>query len=160
MMDLPKAYQPEDIPVLFVQAWNAKNAKHLAGLYEEHAEFINVTGLWWHDRKAIEKAHQYGFDKIFKHSKLELIRSKVTSLSDQLALVHARMKLEGQSPTKAVPHPGARKNIFTFVLRKQVESSSWLCIASQNTDIIPNMETLVNDQNEKLVPTDYRKEDS
>ncbi|WP_194774339.1 YybH family protein [Pararhodonellum marinum] len=157
-MDNSTAKNPQEIPQLFVAAWNAKNAKSLAELFEENAEFINVTGLWWHDRASIQKAHQYGFEKIFKLSSLQLIRTKLTILNEDLAIVHARMKLEGQTSTKEVPKPGVRKNIFTFVVRKQKITGNWLVVASQNTDIIPNMETLVNDQAGSLIPTDYSKE--
>ncbi len=91
----------------------------LASLFDEDAEFINVTGLWWHKRNDIEKAHAYGLKTIFSHSTLSLIRLKVKYLSEEVAVLQAKMKLSGQRSTPTVEKPGTRKNIFTFVVHKK-----------------------------------------
>lgn len=51
------AYRPEEIPSLFVEAWNRRDPNRIASLFDQDAEFVNVTGLWWHDRASIRKAH-------------------------------------------------------------------------------------------------------
>jgi hypothetical protein len=51
------ASRADEIPSLFVQAWNSRDADALASLFDENAEFVNVTGLWWHDRDSIRRAH-------------------------------------------------------------------------------------------------------
>src|SRR5690554_2284302 len=89
--------RPESIPEAFVESWNRKDAKALAGIFDEDAEFVNVVGLWWHDRSAIERAHAYGFERIFPDSTMGLIRTKVKYLGEDVAVVHARMRLTGQS---------------------------------------------------------------
>ena len=55
--DLPPSghMTPADVPVLFAQAWNAHDADALASLFDEDAEFVNRTGLCWHDRESIRK---------------------------------------------------------------------------------------------------------
>ena len=50
------AKRPEQIPSLFEDAWNKRDADALALLFDEDAEFVNVAGLWWHDRASIRKA--------------------------------------------------------------------------------------------------------
>ena len=37
---------PESIPTLFVEAWNNRDPETLAAMFDEDAEFVNVTGLW------------------------------------------------------------------------------------------------------------------
>ena len=68
---------PEDIPVAFVRAWNDRNPDALALLFDEDAEFVNVTGLCWHDRESIRKAHAYGLERILKESLLAIDEMKV-----------------------------------------------------------------------------------
>lgn len=146
--------QPEAIAQCFVEAWNRRDAAGIAALFDEDAEFVNVTGLWWHSRQDIEKAHAYGLRTIFQHSTLELSRSTVKFLSDDIAVVHAKMKLSGQTAVAGVSQPGLRRTIFSFVVHKK--EGQWCCASAQNTDIIPNMETHVRDEKGQLRPTDYR----
>ena len=47
---------PADIPALFARAWNDRDPDALASLFDEDAEFVNVSGLRWHDRESIRKA--------------------------------------------------------------------------------------------------------
>ena len=90
--------KPENIANEFIEAWNGRDADRLGSLFDEDADFVNVVGLWWHDRSAIRKAHAYGFERIFNASVLELISLKVRHLSEDIAIVHAKMRLSGQSP--------------------------------------------------------------
>ncbi|MEQ9443863.1 MAG: SgcJ/EcaC family oxidoreductase [Cyclobacteriaceae bacterium] len=154
-MNLTPAKQPEHIPQQFVEAWNQRDAKKIASLFDPEAEFINVTGLWWHQRKAIERAHDYGLRTIFNQSTLTIVKTKVRLLTDTVATVHAKMKLTGQTPTKEVPHPGIRQTIFTFVVHWQ--GQRWSCAAAHNTDIVSAMETHIRNEDGKLIPVDYRK---
>lgn len=111
---------PASIASGFVDAWTRRDADKLASLFDEDAEFVNVTGLWWHDREAIRKAHAYGFEHIFATSTLRLIQVKVKSLADDIAVVHARLRLEGHAGRRAgrttqhhfiVCRPSARRTL-------------------------------------------------
>ena len=126
------AARPEDIPRLFVEAWNKKDPDALASLFDSHAEFVNVTGLWWHDRASIRKAHAYGLERIFKASTLTVDELRVKDLSDDVAIVHAAMTLSGQTAIGAIRQPGARKTIFSFVVHRVAEG--WTCASAHNTD--------------------------
>ena len=154
-MNYSRQDQAESIPKIFIEAWNRRDAKKIASLFEQDAEFINVTGLWWHNRKAVEKAHAYGLSTIFNKSNLSLLTSRVKFLSENIAVVIAKMKLSGQTPIASIASPGERRTIFTFVIHKTGEE--WFCASAQNTDIIPNMETHVRDEKGQLIPVDYRK---
>ena len=113
-----RAARPEDLPRLFVEAWNKKDPDALASLFDSHAEFVNVTGLWWHDRASIRKAHAYGLERIFNASTLTVDELRVKQLSDDVAIVHAAMTLSGQTAIAAIRQPGARKTIFSFVAHR------------------------------------------
>jgi uncharacterized protein (TIGR02246 family) len=155
-MSIPKLEKPEDIPGAFVEAWNRRDADGIAFLFEKDAEFVNVTGLWWHDREAIRRAHAYGLSRIFSNSTLQLGLVRVKQLTADVAVVHARMRLTGQSPTRDVPQPGPRTNIFSFVVRH--DGHSWRCVSAHNTDVMPGQETNIVDASGRLRAVDYRLE--
>lgn len=145
---------PERIPSLFAEAWNARDPDSLALLFEEDAEFVNVVGLWWHDRETIRKVHAYGLTRIFNQSTLRVGTVRVKRLSDDVAVVQARMHLEGQTPVGDAVRPQPRTNIFTFVARRTPDG--WRCAAAHNTDVVPGAETNVMDEEGRLRSADYR----
>jgi uncharacterized protein (TIGR02246 family) len=155
-MDYSPLDRPESIPAVFVEAWNRRDPDTLAGLFDEDAEFVNVTGLWWHGREAIRKAHAYGLTRIFERSTLRLGTVRVKRLSDDVAVVHARMTLEGQTPVDGVEAPGTRTNVFSFVVHRTPQG--WSCASAHNTDVAPGMETHVVDGEGRLRAVDYRGE--
>lgn len=148
---------PEAIPRAFVDAWNRRDADKIADLFDEDAEFVNVTGLWWHDREAIRRAHAYGLTRIFDRSILRLGVVRVKSLREDVSVVTARMTLTGQTPVAGIDQPGRRMNIFTFVVHRT--DSGWRCAAAHNTDVVPGKETNVVDSTGRLTSVDYRREE-
>jgi len=141
--ELPATAQtsPEDIPALFARAWNDRDPDALASLFDKDAEFVNVTGLCWHDRESIRKAHAYGLARVFNQSTLATGETKVKLLSPRIAVVHARMTLSGEDPAGAVTQPGPRTTIVSFVVHRS--GDRWVCAAAHNTDVISNAETSV-----------------
>ena len=147
--------RPESIPTVFVEAWNRRDPDTLADLFEADADFVNVVGIWWHDREAIRKAHAYGLTRIFQHSTLRLGRVKVRPLTDAIAVVHARMTLSGQTAAEGVAAPGTRRNLFSFVVHRTAQG--WRSVSAHNTDIVPGKETQLVDAGGSLRPVDYRR---
>lgn len=150
----PVLHDPEDIPVAFIAAWNRRDADGIADLFDRDAEFVNVVGLWWHNRASIRKAHAYGLKTIFSRSELRLEETRIKYLADDIAVVHARMRLTGQSAAGSTQTPGERRNIFTFVVHRP--NGSWRCAAAHNTDIVPGAETNVVDEDGDLGTVSYR----
>lgn len=147
------AGEPGDIPEIFAEAWHLKDAAYLASLFDKKADFVNVTGLWWTNRAEIEEAHRYGFDVIFPKAELEIISSKTRFLSDTSAVVHAMMRLKGQSPgMNNAKRTGTRKTLFVFIAQRI--DKKWICVAAQNTEIIPGAETFIKDSDFR--PVSYR----
>ncbi len=156
-MNEPLLDRPERLPVAFIEAWNRRDADAIAALFDADAEFVNVTGLWWHDREAIRKAHAYGLATIFKDSTLRAGAVRVKMLSEEIAVVHVRMHLSGQTPIAGVTTPGTRMTVFSFVLHRT--DAGWRCASAHNTDVAPGMETNVVDEQGQLHAVDYRVAD-
>ncbi len=149
-----KILSPEELPKRFVIAWNARKAEGIANLFAEDAEFINVVGLWWHNRKDIFKAHDYGLKYLFNDSQLLVRKIKTKYLSDNIAVVNAKLHLKGQTSLDD-KKLNSRDTIFTFVLQKMEEE--WLCVSAHNTDIVPGMETNIKKEDNNIEAVSYRK---
>ncbi|RVT85337.1 SgcJ/EcaC family oxidoreductase [Rhodobacteraceae bacterium CCMM004] len=145
---------PAEMPQEFARAWAARDAAALAALFAEDADFVNVVGLWWRDRGAIERAHRYGLTTFFRDSVLRVGRVAVRDLG-AVAVVHARMHLSGQiGPDGRAAGP--RSTILSFVLHRS--GPGWTCVSAQNTDVVPGAETHVAEGG-TLRPRDYRASD-
>lgn len=144
---------PEDIPRLFADAWNARDATALAALFAEDADFVNVVGLWWHNRADIKKAHAYGLSTFFKNSTLSARRVETRLIRENVATVHVRWRLSGQTG-KSGEVLDDRTAIMMFVAEKRV--SSWIVVAAQNTDIVPGAETYAA-KGRSFEAVDYRE---
>lgn len=130
----------EDLPAEIAAAWNAGDASRFAALFADDADFVNVVGLWWEKRRAIEKAHAYGFERIFANARMTVERVKVRSLGSQVRVVHFRWAMEGQTAPDGSP-AGRRTGIMSLVA--QVTSGGLEIVSAQNTDIIEGVDTHV-----------------
>lgn len=155
------AHRPGRIADLWIDAWNARAADRLASLFATDAEFVNVTGLWWHDREAIRRAHAYGFDTIFGESTIRLLERRVKWLTGSpdgdgaaACVVHAKIRLEGQSSAADIEAPGVRRTLFSFVVRRA--DGRWTCASAHNTDIVPGAETNIVDPDGSMRSVSYR----
>ncbi|MFP8489889.1 hypothetical protein ACKGJO_12440 [Gracilimonas sp. Q87] len=102
----------------------------------------------------MRKAHAYGFENIFENSDLKFLKTSVKFLSDEIAVVHTRMRLKDQTPIKENEAPSLRHNFFSFVVKK--EDDKWLCESTHNTDMIPGAETNLKDDKSNLRSVNYR----
>lgn len=130
---------PLDVAKGFAQAWNAYDAEALAELFVEDADFVNVVGLWWHDREHIRQAHAYGFRKIFRNSHMKLGRTSVRELGPEVAVVHAAWSMIGQESHEN-READKRRGVLSFTVQRQADDR-WLAVAAQNTDRINGAET-------------------
>lgn len=146
-----KVATPQDFPKAFVEAWHSRDGHRIGALFAEDANFVNVTGLWWRDRAAISKAHDYALKSFFSDTTLKPGVTTSRSLGPDHALVHCRFTLSGQKAPNGET-AGARQTILTFVLHR-IETG-WQAVAAQNTDVVPGKETHVN--TDSLSAVDYR----
>lgn len=153
-MKLEPIKKPQEIAERFAEAWNRYDAKQIANLFFEKADFVNVTGKWWDNKEDIFKAHDFGFRVIFKESHLEVITVKEKILSDDVAVVHARVRVSGQEK-KETAKAGKRETMFLFVVRKS--EGQWLCESAQNTDIIFGKQTNIRDDKGELKSVSYKE---
>ncbi|SHH84760.1 SgcJ/EcaC family oxidoreductase [Marivita hallyeonensis] len=142
---------PADFPHAFAEAWHSRDGHRIAALFAEDADFVNVTGLWWRNRAAIAKAHDYALKSFFAETVLKPGTITTRTLGDDHAVVHCRFHLSGQTAPDGSA-AGDRKTILVFVLRRT--DTGWHAVTAQNTDVVPGKETHLNTGT--LGAVDYR----
>lgn len=132
---------PTDVVSLWESAWNSSDADAIAALFADDADFVNVVGLWWHDRASIRDAHAFGFAKMFPDSKMTMAAPRVRHVGTDAAVVQCQWHMVGQSSPTGAP-VGERQGVFTFVLERR--TGGWIAVAAHNTDIQPGAQTHIN----------------
>jgi uncharacterized protein (TIGR02246 family) len=132
---------PAEIPALFARAWNGRDPNALASLFEEDAEFVDVTGMCWHGRESMRKAHAGRDELAFSESTLTAGDTTVKVLSPEVAVVHSRLTHSGGQPAGPVAPAEPRTTIACFVVHRA--GDRWLCASAQTTDVIPDRTTNV-----------------
>ncbi|MEM7734642.1 MAG: SgcJ/EcaC family oxidoreductase [Deinococcota bacterium] len=128
----------EAVTRAFFNRWNVKDADGMAHLFIEDADFVNVVGLWWRNRKAIRKAHSYGFERIFQYAKIDITELRVRKLRDDIHIVHTVSTLEGQTaPDGRIG--GLRVAVISLVTEKR--DGEFKIVSVQNTDRVEGADT-------------------
>ncbi|MEM1046045.1 MAG: SgcJ/EcaC family oxidoreductase [Pseudomonadota bacterium] len=143
----------ETVARAFFDRWNDNDADGLAALFSEDADFVNVVGLWWRNRRAIRKAHDYGFRRIFQNAQLEIVELAVRELSDDIHIVHTVSILRGQTGPDGAP-AGERVAVISMVTRRG--AAEFEIVSLQNTDRIDGADTHVRDPG-GFRPVSYRQ---
>ena len=142
---------PKDFPKAFAKAWQSRDGAQIGALFVEDADFVNVTGLWWRNRAAIAKAHDYALKSFFADTTLKPGVITTRLLGETHAVVHCRFHLSGQTAPDGSTAKD-RRTILVFVLQKS--SEGWLAVTAQNTDVAPGKETHLNTHT--FTAVDYR----
>ena len=144
--------EPLAIAEGFAAAWNTADADALAALFTADADFVNVVGLWWTDRRQIRNNHAYGFRRMFPNTTISFNRLKVRMLGNDVAVIHASWTMSGQIAPDGQP-AGTRRGVISFTTALQ-STGQWLAVSAQNTDAAPGMQTHLATQ-EGLEPETY-----
>ena len=145
----------EAVARAFFDRWNDGDADGISALFAEDADFVNVVGLWWRSRRAIRKAHDYGFRRIFQNAKVEITELAVRELSPDIHIVHTVSTLEGQSGADGA-ETGLRVAVISMVTQRR--ASGFEIVSCQNTDRVEGADTHVRDA-AGFRPASYRTED-
>jgi len=117
----------------FEDAWNRHDMHALALLFATDADFVNVVGMRWVGRDAIEQHHAASHATIFKTSTLKIGDTTVRFLKPDVATARCVWILSGMTSENGQAAP-TRTGILTHVLARA--NGHWLIVLSQNTDIV------------------------
>jgi uncharacterized protein (TIGR02246 family) len=121
-----------------VDDWNRHDMTRFAQLFAEDADFVNVIGLWWHGRSEIQKQHEALHATRMRQSRLVAMETAVRLLGDDVAVVHVRWRLTGDTGIDGVTLP-MRQGVMSLVIVRK--GSKWQIESAQNTDSVeqPNV---------------------
>lgn len=132
----------EELARAFFQAWTDQDLDKFEELFIADADFVNVVGIWWTNRRAIRKAHDYGFRRIFQNARLDLQELKIRALSDEICVIHTVSRLTGQTG-QGGSDAGPRVAVITMVAQR-FGLDGYRIVSCQNTDRVEGADTQIN----------------
>jgi uncharacterized protein (TIGR02246 family) len=131
---------PSDVAILFAKAWNARDANAIASLFDADAEFVDETGVCWHDRESIRSAHASRLQRAVDSTTLATDEPKVKLISPEVAVVHARMTRSDGAAADGATSVAPRTTVVSFVVHRAGER--WLCASAHNTGLLTEESSL------------------
>jgi uncharacterized protein (TIGR02246 family) len=122
------------VAAALVDDWNRHDMKRFAGLFTEDAQFVNVIGLWWRSRAEIQEQHEALHATRMRNSHLVETETAVHFLRPDVAVVHIRWELTGDTGMDGVTLP-MRRGVMSLVMVRA--ERTWHIASAQNTDVIP-----------------------
>lgn len=99
-----------------VAAWNADDLDAMFSLFTPDAHWVNVVGMHWQGRDAVDHAHRVYFDIMFRGVKQRLVEiESVTPLPGDGAVVVARIAIGAFRQPNGVAKP-ASEDRMTLVM--------------------------------------------
>ena len=143
---------PLEVVDAFLRAWEGRDARAIAALFAEDADYVNVVGLWWTSRHSIQRAFKRAFKSEYRSAAFEFDKLSFRQLGSDGAIVHGRWRLTGQIDPDDKPSD-PRRGVLTLALER-VQDDTWLIVSAQATDIVSAADTFVAHDGE-LTATSY-----
>lgn len=122
------------IAAAFVDDWNLHDMKKFGELFAPDAQFVNVIGMWWRGRSEIQRQHESLHATRMRNSHLVATETEVQPLRPDVAILHIRWQLTGDSGIDGVTL-SMRQGVMSLVAAKT--GGTWQIVSAQNTDIVP-----------------------
>jgi uncharacterized protein (TIGR02246 family) len=122
----------EDLAAKLVEAWNRRDARALAAIFAEDADFTNVFGMLAEGRAAIEALHAPLFRTIFKDSRLSVTETRVRLIRPDVASVDVKWTMTGARDPHGNPWP-EREGLLSWIATRH--GGGWLIDVSHNMDL-------------------------
>jgi uncharacterized protein (TIGR02246 family) len=122
----------EDIAAKLAEAWNRHDARALAAIFAEDADFTNVFGMVAKGRAAIEALHAPLFKTIFKDSRLSVTETGVRLIRPDVASVDVKWTMTGARDPHGNPWP-EREGLLNWIATRH--GDGWLIDVSHNMDL-------------------------
>lgn len=93
--------RPADAGRAFADAWNRDDMDDFSSLFCEDANFVNVVGMWWKNRREIEAAHRATHETMFRDSRLKGVLALCRAVSQLGRIFRRPMRLWQPFRTKS-----------------------------------------------------------
>ncbi|HLO86958.1 MAG TPA: SgcJ/EcaC family oxidoreductase [Nostocaceae cyanobacterium] len=113
----------------FAAAWSVYDAKKLASLFVEDADFVNVFGHHLKGKSEIEQGHAQAFVNNLKDTILNFTQIDIKFIQPDLAICHSYWDLE-----KVNSNQPPKKGIITALTIQK--DGKWQILAVHNTETV------------------------
>ena len=119
------------------ETWNRHDMAAYASHFTEDADFVNILGMHWRGRVAIEAQHVDIHKTVFRNSQLRTLGHTIRFLTPEVAIAHLNWQMTGHEtgPVKGWQPAAVRTGVLTAVLIP--EGDVWRITAMHNTDSVP-----------------------
>ena len=134
-----------DIVAKTEAAWNAGDAAGFCAAMADDVDFINVVGEHRHGREAVERAHRFIFDTLYKGSRVRFAVDGIRFVRPDVALVFIHARLNARVQLSAVASATRQIQMSdeshesearpTMVMHE--DGGNWRIVAFQNTSVAP-----------------------
>lgn len=115
--------------------WSNHQFQDMATYTTPDVSWVNIMGMWWRCRPAVQQAHQGIFDAMFKGVAFTPGQPVIRLITPDVAVVNMYCGVGAFYPpdgmNRGVNKAGDDQNIITLVMVKQ--QGKWLLTAGQNT---------------------------
>jgi len=103
----------------WVDAWNREDLDAMFAVFTPDAHWVNIVGMHWQGRDAVEKAHRAYFEVMFRGVKQRLLATEsLTPLPGGGAVVVARLAVDAfRQPNGVVKQPSEDRLTLVMVPR-------------------------------------------
>ena len=127
--------QIESVVNALAESWNSHDMMLFAAQFADDADFVNVLGMHWHGRPAIEEKHAELHRTVFRNSTLKISEYSVRPLTGDVVLAHIQWEMSGHETPADVAFEKVRHGMITAVFVEREER--WVIGAFQNTEVAP-----------------------
>ncbi len=118
----------------FADAWNVYDAKQIAELFTEDADFVNVAGQWWKGRTELGQGHANAFSNHLKNTYMRFPDTTVKFLKPDLVICPSTWEMSGLTRPDGISLP-TKHGVLTAIAQQQ--HGQWQLVAVHNTETLP-----------------------
>lgn len=115
-----------------IASWNKHDYSTMASYATEDADWVNIVGMWWKNRKEVQFAHQAYHEVMFKKVKLTKNRVDLRQITPDVIIAHLSTKVGAFTTPSGHQKPEA-DNMSLLVFVKK--GNKWLLTAGENVEV-------------------------
>lgn len=112
-----------------INSWNNHNYNDMKDYATEDADWVNVVGMWWKNRKEVQYAHQVFHKVMFQNTPLSKTSVHTRFITNDVAVVHLYWHI-GAYTTPNGNHYNEAENLALMVFVNK--AGKWLLTSTEN----------------------------
>ncbi len=129
---------PDEIAVekqidALIASWNKHDYSTMATYATEDADWVNIVGMWWKNRKEVQFAHQAYHETMFKNVKLTKNSVHLRQITPDVIIAHLNTKKGAYTTPSGHQKPEADDMALLVFVKK---GNKWLLTAGENVEVV------------------------